>query len=112
MKKVSRLEGNREVRRVLTRHHADMGLCQYSCSGYEVRLTGWLRRTDGSEYNIHQIEVIIQDFQRNLKGIYIQGNLDNWSFTNDHITNLSKSVGTVKGHSNSEDEEDDFGEVG
>ena len=88
MKKLSRLESNKEVRRVLNRHCADLSQCQYSCSGFEIRLTGWLCKTDGSEYHPYQIESIIQDFQRKLKGYLIQGDLDNWSFSSERIKYL------------------------
>jgi hypothetical protein len=90
MKKLSRLESNKEVRRVLIRHSADLGQCQYSCSGFEVRLTGWLCKIDGSEYQTFQIENIIQDFQRRLKGYLIQGDLDNWNFTSDSIKYIAE----------------------
>lgn len=88
--KMSRLEGNKEVRRVLARHGTDLSYCSYSCAGTEVRLTGYLCKTDGSEFNVHQIESIIQDFLRHLRGFTICGDFDNWSFTQDHITHLGE----------------------
>ncbi|HXH76314.1 MAG TPA: hypothetical protein VNJ08_15185 [Bacteriovoracaceae bacterium] len=62
--KVSRMESNKEVRRVLSKHGADMAYCSYSCTGSELRLTGTLIKTDGSEFNGHQVGIIIQEFIR------------------------------------------------
>jgi len=96
MKKQSRLESNRDVRRVLNRHGADLSQCQYSCSGVEIRLTGKLCRTDGSEYQVFQIENIIQDFQRTLHGYNINGDLENWHFSSDSIIALGENEETPK----------------
>jgi len=89
MKKQSRLESNRDVRRILNRHGADLSQCQYSCSGIEIRLTGRLCRTDGSEYQVFQIENLIQDFQRTLSGYNINGDFENWHFSSDSIIDLN-----------------------
>lgn len=85
-KKQSRLETSKEVRRVLNRHAVDLSYCVYSCYGLEVRLTGWLCKTDGSDFNIALIEAIIEDFQRNLSGYNLIGEFDNWNFSTDRIS--------------------------
>jgi hypothetical protein len=102
MRKLSRLESNREVRRVLTRNLVDMTWVQYSCAGYEIRLTGWLQKIDGTDFNGSQIESMIHDFQRHLNGYMIQGDLDNWNFTSDHISYLGDKVDSSK------EQEEDF----
>lgn len=86
VKKVSRLESNKEARRVLNRYGVDLSYCQYSCSGKEVRLTGMLMRFDGTNFRAQQIEGMIYDFQRLLPGFIIVGELDNWSFSSEHIS--------------------------
>ncbi len=95
MKKTSRMESSKEVRRVLARHGADLSYCSYSCSGTEVRLTGSLIRLDGSNYNGHQVMSIIQDFTRHIHGCNVQGDMDNWSFSNDHISYLGEADVTM-----------------
>lgn len=85
VKKISRLESNKEVRRVLNRHGVDLSYCQYSCSGKEIRLTGLLIKYDGNQFKAQQIEGIIWDFQKMLPGYVIVGELDNWSFSSEHI---------------------------
>ncbi len=85
MRALSRLECNKEVRRVLFRHAVDITECQYSCSGTEVRLTGWLRRNDRTDFNFIQVENIIQDLQKVLKGYFIVGEFDNWVFNSERI---------------------------
>ena len=94
-KKLTRLESSKEVRRALNRHSVDLSFCQYSASGYEVRLTGWLCKVDGSEFHGLQIEALIQDLQRKLPGFFVNGDLDNWKFTTDHIQYLADRKSTV-----------------
>ena len=85
-RKLSRLETSKEVRRVLNRHGVDLSYCVYSCYGLEVRLTGWLCKTDGSDFNSALISAMIEDFQRNLSGYNLLGEFDNWNFSTDRIS--------------------------
>ena len=89
--KMSRMESNREVRRILNKHGVNLGYCQYSCCGKEVRLSGWLCKQDESDYNGMQIESMIQDFQRLMYGYTIVGEFDNWVFSTDHIMKLAQA---------------------
>jgi hypothetical protein len=86
MRKLTRMEANKEVRRVLTRHSVDLSYSQYSVAGKDVRLTGWLCKIDTSDFNAVQVENLVQEFQRKLPGYSISGDMDNWSFTSDHIS--------------------------
>lgn len=88
MRKFSRLEANKEVRRVMNRHGVDLSYAQYSVAGMDVRLTGWLCKSDTSDFNASQIETMIQEFQRYLPGYTVTGDFDNWNFSTDHITYL------------------------
>jgi hypothetical protein len=90
MRKMSRLEANKDVRRILNRHGVDLSYTQYSVAGHDIRLTGWLCKTDGSDYNASQIEGMIQEFQRVLNGFSVSGDFDNWNFSTDHISQLGK----------------------
>lgn len=60
----------------------------------EVRLTGWLCRTNGSDYNGPQIEAMIQDFERQLPGYRVFGDLENWNFTSERITYIGEKDGS------------------
>ena len=84
-KKSSRMENSKDARRVLSRHGVDLSFCQYNVAGSEVRLTGYLCKLDGSEYNGLQIEAMIRDFMSNLDGFMIVGDLENWKFNSEHI---------------------------
>ncbi len=97
MKKMTRMESSKEVRRVLNRNGVDLSYCQYSVAGYEIRLTGWLCKTDGSDFNAGMVEGLIHDFRKSLHGFYISGDLDNWSFNSDHITYLGDREGARDG---------------
>lgn len=90
MTKFSRMEANKIVRRVLSRHTVDLSQTQYSVSGKDIRLTGFLCKTDGSHMSANHIETMVQEFMRYLPGFYITGDFDNWSFTSDHITFLGE----------------------
>ena len=85
-KKLSRMESNKEARRILNRHHVDLAYCQFSCCGMDVKLTGSLCKHDGSDFNSHQIEAMIFDFQRHLPGYMVLGDFDNWSFNSERIS--------------------------
>lgn len=86
MKKMTRLECSKEVRRVLNRCGVDLSYCQYSVAGYEIRLTGWLCKTDGNDFIAPQIESLIYDFKRTLQGFMIFGDCENWNFTSEYIS--------------------------
>ena len=88
MKKMSRMESNKEARRVLNKHGVDLGYCQYSCCGSDVLMSGWLCKHDGSDFNGPQIQALIGDFQRLLPGFTVSGNFDNWSFNSESISFL------------------------
>lgn len=105
--KVSRMEGNKEVRRVLARHGTDLSHLSYSCSGSEVRLTGSLIKTDGSDFSVQQVETLVQEFTRHLNGFAIHGDMDNWNFTQDHITYLGSGGGSGEAHSQNSHEEEE-----
>jgi len=111
MRKLSRLEANKEVRRVLNRHGVDLSYCQYSVGGMDIRLTGWLCKTDNTDYSGTQIEGMIQEFLRILPGFSISGNFDNWNFTSDHISFLGDSKGKNSGGSGGSDEEQERYEI-
>ena len=98
MRKFTRLEANKEVRRILNRHGVDLSYCQYSVGGMDIRLTGWLCRPDHQEFNGSQIEGLIQDFMRVLPGFTISGDFDNWHFTSDHISYLGDRKATNCGY--------------
>ncbi len=84
------MESNKEARRVLNRHGVDLSYCQFSCAGSEVRLTGWLCKYDGSDFSGQMIEAMITDLQRQLPGIQVFGDLDNWKFSSDHISHVGE----------------------
>ncbi len=109
-KKLSRMECAKEVRRILNRNGVDLCYCQYSVGGSEVRLTGWVCRTDGSEFHTTHIDAIIIDFQNTLPGHNLTGDCDNWSFTTDHITRVGEKKEKTEDNMgfNSEDDDYDF----
>lgn len=98
MKKLSRMESNKEARRALARHGVDLAYCQYSCSGFDLRLTGWLCKLDGSDFNAHQIEAMIHDIQRLLVGCTITGDFDNWKFNSESISFLGEKEASGSGY--------------
>lgn len=96
MRKLTRMEANKEVRRVLTRHSVDLSYTQYSVAGMDVRITGWLCKIDTTEFSTIQIENLVNEFQRKLPGYSISGDLENWNFTTDHITFIGDRLKSKK----------------
>lgn len=90
MKKMTRMESSKEVRRVLNRNGIDLSYCQYSVAGKDIRLTGWLCKTDGTDFSATQIETMINDFKSTLRGFMVSGDCENWSFTSDYISFLGE----------------------
>jgi hypothetical protein len=90
MRKLTRMEANKEVRRVLNKFHVDLTQCSYSVGGREIRLSGFLRRIDSTEFMTMHIEGMIQEFMRRMPSYHINGEFENWRFTTEHITNLKK----------------------
>jgi hypothetical protein len=87
-RKLTRMEANKEARRVLNRHSVDLSYCQFSCSGTELRLTGWLSKVDSSDFSAPMIEGMIHEFYRRLPGYTVVGDFDNWNFNSERITFL------------------------
>ncbi len=88
MRKLTRMEANKEARRALAKHGVDLSECQYSCSASEVRLSGYLQKIDGSGFCVQGVEALIMDFQRHLPGLYIAGECENWKFSSDFINQV------------------------
>lgn len=86
MRKLSRMEANKEVRRVLSRHATDFAYAYFSVTGLEIRLTGWLVKNDNTDFNAPQIESMLQEFKRYLPAYTVAGDFDNWKFTSNHIS--------------------------
>ena len=101
------MECNKEARRILNRHQVDLAYTQYSCCGMEVKLTGWLCKTDGTDFIGPQIESIIHDFQRFLPGIMVFGDFDNWNFNSERIS----FIGDRHAHSAGEEMEQTVYEI-
>lgn len=102
MSKMSRLEGSKEVRRVLNRFGVDLGQCQYGVYGREICLTGYLMKTDGSEFGGQEIEYMIHEFQAILRGYTVRGDMENWRFSSDHIASLGGEEEEVQEESSEE----------
>jgi hypothetical protein len=109
MRKLSRLEANKEVRRVLNRHGVDLGYCQFSVGGMDIRMTGWLCKTDESDFNGSQIGSIIQELLRILPGYSVSGDFENWNFTSDYISKLGDSSNDSDSKQEEEQERYDIG---
>lgn len=88
--KNSRLENSKEVRRVMNRFGVDLTQCQYSVTGREIRITGRLLKTDGSDFGGPEVECLIQEFQSVLRGFFVRGEMENWIFSSDHIQSVGK----------------------
>lgn len=73
----SRLDANREVRRIFVRHGVDTSKIQFSCQGKSLQLSGSLLKEGGHDLESNIVEAISQELSR--LGIRIISDLDNWS---------------------------------
>lgn len=91
--KNSRLENSKEVRRILNRYGVDLTQCSYSVSGREICLTGYLFKTDGSDFVVQEIESMVNEFQTILRGFIVRGDMENWNFSSDHLNQVGGEEG-------------------
>lgn len=78
-KNMSRLEANREVRRIFVKHGVDTNKLHFSCQGKTVFLTGDLLKDGGQDIEQKHIEMILFDLER--LGIRINCELGNWTIS-------------------------------
>lgn len=86
--KNSRLENSKECRRILNRYGVDLTQCSYTVTGREVCLTGFLYKTDGSDFVVQEIESMVNEFQTILRGFMVRGDMENWNFSSDHLNQV------------------------
>lgn len=93
--KLSRFEANKEVRHVLARHSVDTTLLSFQTYGREINLSGILWHNDNSDFNAHQLEALIQDFQLTLPDYTIRGDMENWSFTSSAMRRVNNAIEAI-----------------
>ncbi len=86
----TRMELSKEARRVMSRHSIDLSSCQYNVNASEIRLTGKLLKTNGTDYSGLEIEGLVKDLMMKLDGAMVVGECENWRFSSQHITFLGK----------------------
>jgi hypothetical protein len=93
MKKApSRLEVNKDIRRILVRHSVDTTKLQFTCSGKLITMTGGIYGEGGKELTLSNIDAIFKDITR--MGMRVYCELENWTITDGSI---SKKGGNNKG---------------
>ena len=90
-KNLSRLEANKEVRRIFVRHGIDTSKIQFSCQGRSLALAGGLYKESGQEVESSCVEIILQELFR--IGIKV-GNCElvNWDITESSISKKGPKV--------------------
>ena len=95
----SRLDANREVRRIFVRHGVDTSKIQFSCQGKSLQLSGSLLKEGGHDLESNIVEAISQELVR--MGIRINCDLDNWSIVEGTISKKGpKQPNAAKGNAN------------
>ena len=80
----SRLDTNREVRRIFVRHGVDTSKIHFSCQGKSLQLSGILLKEGGTDIESNIVEAISQELTR--LGVRIVCELENWSFMDGSIS--------------------------
>lgn len=85
MKKApSRLEVNKDIRRILVRHSVDTTKLQFTCTGKLITMTGGIYGEGGKELSLSNIDAIFKDFTR--MGMRVYCELENWAISDGSIT--------------------------
>ncbi|MDA8791804.1 hypothetical protein N9N67_01090 [Bacteriovoracaceae bacterium] len=71
----SRAENSRAVRRVLAKHYVDLNSLSFSAGLTYINLTGLLVKTDGSEFTLSSVKIMMEDLQHLGN---VQSDLANW----------------------------------
>ncbi len=85
---MSRLEANKEVRRILVRHGIDTTKLQFSCNARSISLSGELFKEGGKELELTTMEALLKDFAR--LGLRIVSELNNWAISEGTVTRKGK----------------------
>lgn len=93
-KQPSRLEVNRDVRRILSRHHVDLTNLNFSCHGKSVTFSGELKKDGGRDFSASEVDCIAQEIYR--MSLAIMCELQNWDITPSGISKRGDS-GDKKG---------------
>jgi|GEM_PF-3584740 len=88
IKHFSRLEANKEVRRILVRNGVDTARIQFSCHGRAVNFTGILLKEGGKELEIHNVENVFQSLFR--LGFQVHCEIENWTISEGMISKKSQ----------------------
>lgn len=80
----SRLELNRDLRRILARHRVDLVQLTYSCHGKNVTLTGRLVKEGKRDFTALELEHMSQEIYRLKIGIISE--LENWTISSGSIS--------------------------
>jgi hypothetical protein len=87
--KSSRFEVNKEVRHIFARHSVDTSLVNFQTHGFEVTVGGILWHNDNSDFNAHQLDALIKDFQLTLPTYSLRGETENWTFTSSSMRRVT-----------------------
>jgi hypothetical protein len=79
IKRKSRAELNRDLRRILTRHHVDMTKLVFSASRTGVKLSGILKTLSGDELSPGKMESLTELLRKHFG--QIDSDLSNWEIT-------------------------------
>lgn len=99
---MSRLEVNRDVRRILVRHGIDTTKLQFSCHSKSISLSGELFKEGGKDIDLSLLEALMKDFSR--LGVRIICELSNWSITDGAITKKGNKHKTIESSGNYENQ--------
>ena len=80
----SRLEVNKDIRRILVRHSVDTTKLQFTCSGKLITMTGGIYGEGGKELSLSHIDAILKDISR--MGMRVYCELENWAISDGSIS--------------------------
>ncbi len=83
-KKPSRLESNKDVRRILLRHRVDLSQLAFSCHGRTVSFSGDLVKDGGRDFSASEIDMMVLEILGLNLGVL--SDLKNWDINGGTIS--------------------------
>lgn len=96
----SRLEANREIRRVLVKNGVDTTKLHYSCHGRMISLSGGIYKEGGKDLPTSNIESIFAELTR--MGFHFNCDLDNWVITEGSISKKAAKASSTMANAGEE----------
>jgi hypothetical protein len=100
----SRLEVNRDVRRILVRHGVDTTKLHFTCTGKTITMTGAIYKDGGQEIALQAVDAVFRDISRLGYRVYCE--FENWTVSDGAVMKKGQTKENKKQANNSTENKD------